>query len=38
MDSSLYKQVITVIVISKALISLQRKERHDDRDDRKKKC
>ena len=38
MDSSQHKQVITAIVISKALISLQRKERHDDLNDRKKKC
>ena len=37
MDSSQHKQVITAIVTIKALISLQRKERHDDSDDRKKK-
>ena len=38
MDSSQHKQVITAIVIIKALISLQGKERHDDCNDRKKKC
>ena len=37
MDSFQHKQVITAIVTIKALISLQRKETHDDSDDRKKK-